>query len=73
MLFLTCSWRFLISNKLEQLEFKLKKILGFKNMQEKLEKMCTSFENHKVPSDSVWEKTKNCLGNYAPGERTEPA
>jgi hypothetical protein len=23
--FLTCSWRFLISNKLEQLEFKLKK------------------------------------------------
>ena len=71
--FLTCSWRFLISNKLEQLEFKLEKILGFRNMQEKLEKMCTSFENHKVPSDSVWEKTKNCLGNYAPGERTEPA
>ena len=36
--FLTCSWRFLISNKLEQLEFELKKkILGFRNMQEKLE------------------------------------
>ena len=33
--FLTCSWRFLISNKLEQLEFKLEKIIG---MQEKLEK-----------------------------------
>ena len=26
--FLTCSWRFLISNKLEQLEFKLEKIVG---------------------------------------------
>ena len=34
--FLTCSWRFLISDKLEQLEFKLEKILGFRNMQEKL-------------------------------------
>ena len=32
--FLTCSWRFLRSNKLEQLE----KLLGFKNMLEKLEK-----------------------------------
>ena len=27
----------LISNKLEKLEFKLEKILGFRNMQEKLE------------------------------------
>ena len=26
--FLTCSWMFLISNKLEQLEFKLEKIIG---------------------------------------------
>ena len=26
--FLTCSWRFLISNKFEQLEFKLEKIIG---------------------------------------------
>ena len=26
--FLTCSWRFLISNKLEQLKFKLEKIIG---------------------------------------------
>ena len=26
--FLTCSWRFLISNKLEQLDFKLEKIIG---------------------------------------------
>jgi hypothetical protein len=26
--FLTGSWRFLISNKLEQLEFKLEKIIG---------------------------------------------
>ena len=29
---------FLISNKLEQLEFKMEQILGFRNMQEKLEK-----------------------------------
>ena len=27
-----------MSNKLQQLEFKLEKILGFRNMQEKLEK-----------------------------------
>ena len=26
--FLTCSWMFLISNKLEQLEFKLEKTIG---------------------------------------------
>ena len=26
--FLTCSWRLLISNRLEQLEFKLEKIIG---------------------------------------------
>ena len=36
--FLTFSWRFLTSYELEQLEFKLEKILGFRNMQEKLEK-----------------------------------
>jgi hypothetical protein len=35
----TCSWRFLRYNKLEELEFKLEKILGFRNMQEKLEKV----------------------------------
>ena len=40
--FLTYSWRFLISNKLEQLKFKLEKILGFTNMQEKLEKTAFS-------------------------------
>ena len=33
--FFTCSWRFLISYKLEQLEFEWKKLLGFRNMQEK--------------------------------------
>ena len=33
--FLTLSWRFLISN---ELEFKLEKILGFRKIQEKLEK-----------------------------------
>ena len=31
---------FLISNKLEELEFKLEKRLGLRNMQEKLEKIC---------------------------------
>ena len=37
--FFTCSWRFLIPNRWKQLEFKLeKKILGFRNMQEKLKK-----------------------------------
>ena len=35
-LFLTCSLRFLISNKLEQLNSNLKKLLGFREMQEKL-------------------------------------
>ena len=39
MRFLTCSWRFLIYNKLEQSEFKLEKILVFRNMQEKLENL----------------------------------
>ena len=28
MVFLTCSWRFFIPNKLDQLEFKLEKIIG---------------------------------------------
>ena len=31
-----------LSNTLEQLEFKLEKISGFRNMQEKLENICTS-------------------------------
>ena len=35
--FLTCSWRFLRSKRLEQLEFKLEKLLGLRNMEEKLE------------------------------------
>ena len=36
--FLTCSWRFLRSNKLEQLEFKLEEIIGIQKHQEKFEK-----------------------------------
>ena len=32
---------FNISNKLEQLDFKLEKMLGFRNMQEKLENIIT--------------------------------
>ena len=43
---LTCFWRFLRSNKLEQLEFKLEKLLGFKNMQEKLEKSRFQIRSH---------------------------
>ena len=52
--FLTCSWRFLRSNKLEQLEFKLEKLLGFRNMQENLEKTLSShlhINNIKLKSD----------------------
>ena len=41
--FLTCFWRFLISNKLEQFKFKLEKLLGFRNMQEKLENIVHLF------------------------------
>ena len=35
----TCSWRCLISNKLEQLKSKLEKNNEFRNWQEKLEKL----------------------------------
>ena len=38
MLFLTCSWRFLRSNKLEQLEFKLEKIIGIQKLAGKVRK-----------------------------------
>ena len=38
MLFLTCSWRFLISNKLEQLEFTLEKIIGISKHAGKVRK-----------------------------------
>ena len=36
--FLTSSWSFLRSNMLEKLEFKLEKLIGSRNLQEKLEK-----------------------------------
>ena len=36
--FLNCPWSFVRYNKSEQLEFKLEKTLGFRNMQETLEK-----------------------------------
>ena len=44
MCFLTCSWRSLASHKLEQLYVIQigKKILGFRNMQEKLENVRNS-------------------------------
>ena len=50
---LTCSWRFLISNKLEVLELRLNELLGFRNMQGKLENKfsyCSMKENAKVCS-----------------------
>ena len=37
---------FLVSNKLEDLEFKLEKILGFRNMQEKLKNNVSSCKNY---------------------------
>ena len=44
--FLTCSWRFLISNKLDQLEFKLEKNIGIYKHAEKVRKstcqVCTA-------------------------------
>ena len=36
--FLTYSWKFLSSNTSEQLKLKLNKLLGFRNLQEKLKK-----------------------------------
>ena len=36
--FLTCSWRFLISDELEQLEFKLEKIIGIRKHAGKVRK-----------------------------------
>ena len=35
--FLTCSWRFLMSHKLENYSSNWKNLLGFRNIQEKLE------------------------------------
>ena len=40
--FLTCFWRFLISNKLEQLEFKLEKIIGILKLAGKFRKFLFS-------------------------------
>ena len=43
---LTCSWRFLRSNKFKQLQFRLEKIFGFGNMEDKLEKKaCLRLQN----------------------------
>ena len=42
LVFLTCSWSFLSYDELEQLEFKLEKLLGFRNMQEKLQNVDVS-------------------------------
>ena len=46
--FLTCSWRFLISYKLEQLEL-------FRNMQEKLQKSISeNLLRHPKPFQKLW-------------------
>ena len=49
--FLTCSWRFLRSNKLEQLELKLEKIIGIQKSAGKVRKvLCsTMLELHSIP------------------------
>ena len=39
--FLTCSWRFLILYKSDQLEFKLEILFGFRNIKKKLENVFT--------------------------------
>ena len=39
MFFLPCFWRFLSSNKLEKLEFKLEKLVGFRQTKEKEKKL----------------------------------
>ena len=46
--FLTCSWWFLILKKLEKLEFKLGKKMGFRNMPEKLENRVVISKKQKV-------------------------
>jgi hypothetical protein len=38
LVFLTCSWRFLVYNNLEQLEFKLEEIIGIKKLEGKIRK-----------------------------------
>ena len=56
-----CSWRFFRSNILEQLDFIFEKILGFRNLQEKLEKsFFSNLQNQTVqwptfglPSDEI--------------------
>ena len=48
MLFFTCSWRFLRSNILEQLQFKLEKeILGFRNLAENTVRIFSKFISEK--------------------------
>ena len=49
---------FLISNKLEELEFKLQKIVGFRNMQEKLEKVHNENMKTKPQKDDTLAKSQ---------------
>ena len=53
--FLTCSWRCLRANKLERLEFKLEKILGFRNMHEKLENDFLILPRQSIMGQSLYE------------------
>ena len=54
MLFLTCSWRFLRSDKLGQLEFKLEKIIGIEKHAGKVRKMSFSSLNHFTKGKSTF-------------------
>ena len=43
-IFLTCSWNFFGSDKLETLNYNRKKMLGFRNLQEKLENYISDYQ-----------------------------
>jgi len=55
--FLTCSWRFLRSNKLEQLEFKLAKIIGIEKHAGKVRKCPLLHGNIQKETDAETEKS----------------
>ena len=59
--FLTCSWRFLISNKLEQLEFKLEKNIGVEKHAGKVRK--EGFFSHIQRTNHCKDGNKFLLGS----------
>ena len=54
--FLTCSWRNLISNELEELQLKIgKKMLGFRNMPENFQNH-SNFRNLKIINSFIYDE-----------------